>query len=190
MNVNKNVSLDDINRGRKIPLIEGDYDFKDDYTSAVLSKELSKDEHFSNSPTFSKEWTDESYAGYYCPKKVLVLTTPGTFSAGFLLALRLYRAGALLVGTPSGQAPNFAAAMLDWSLTNTRIAGSVSKGYALNLPGAPETERVLRVNYPLTFDLLKRYNFDPNAEVLFAIDILTETEGNSLGGLQKRSSKN
>jgi len=170
----EHLSLDDINKNRRVHLIEGDYDFSEDYSDEILSTASSLEEGLIHTPTFYEEWESGSYESYYCPSKVIVLTTPETFSAGFYVAMRLQRAGAILVGTPSSQTPNSAASAINWSLSNTGINGRVSQAYALNFPHDSELSRVLQVHYPLTPELLRFYDFDPNAEVLYAIDLLPE----------------
>jgi len=168
----ENVTLDDINKNRRVHLIEGDYNFGEDYSDEILCNASSMEEGLANTPTFYEEWESGSYESYYCPPKVIVLTTPETFSAGFYVAMRLHGAGAILVGTPSSQTPNSAASAINWSLNYTGITGRVSKAYALNYPHDSEMSRVLQVHYPLTHEILKSYDFDPNAEVLYAIDLL------------------
>ncbi|HUV29830.1 MAG TPA: S41 family peptidase [Acidobacteriota bacterium] len=168
------LTLDDINKSLAVPLVEGDYDFSEDYSGDVLSDASSMEEGLAYAPTFYREWESGSYESYYCPANVIVLTRPATFSAGFGVAIRLYRAGAILVGTPSGQAPNSGGNAIKWSLRNTGIAGRVSQTYVQNFPHDSELSRVLQVHYPLTAELLKFYDFDPNAEVLYALDLLPE----------------
>jgi hypothetical protein len=168
------ITLEDLNKGRAVPLVEGDYDFSEDYSDDLLSDTSALGEGFARSPTFYGEWQSESYEGYYCPENVIVLTTPWTFSAGFGIAIRLYRAGAVLVGTPSGQAPNSGANAIKWTLDNTGITGRVSQSYALNFPDDSDPSDVLPVHHPMTYDLLSSYNFDPNAEVLYAMKLSSQ----------------
>ncbi len=106
----------------------------------------------------------------------MVLTRPGTYSAGFGVVVRLYRADAILVGTPSAQAPNSGANAARWTLNHTGIAGRVAQSYVLNFPEDSESSRVLPVHHQLTEELFASYKHDPNAEVLYAIDLLSESE--------------
>jgi hypothetical protein len=168
----KGVTLDELNKDRGIPWVEGDYDFSEDYSDDVLSDTSALDEGFKHSPTFYGEWESGSYEAHYCPKNVIVLTRPWTFSAGFGIAVRLYRTGAVLVGTPSSQAPNSGGNAAKWTLNNTGITGRVSQSYVLNFPDDSELSRILTVHYPLTYEILTSYDFDPNAEVLYALDLL------------------
>ena len=167
-----NVSLEQLNQGREVPLTEGDYDFGEDYSDSLLSGGSSLDESLKHSRTFYDEWQAGTFEGYCCPEKVVVLTRPWTYSAGFGIAVRLYRTGATLVGTPSGQAPNSGANATRWSLENTGTIGRVAQSYTFNFPEDSELARVLPVDCPVTYELLAGYDFDPNVEVLYALDIL------------------
>ena len=177
-----NVTLESINEGRAVPLIEGDYDFSmyfeddpDKYNQIFLeSDELLYEWWYELSPTFYAEYESEEYEGYYRPENVIVLVTPWTFSSGFTLTRYLYLAGATLVGTPSAQSSNCFGNSTFWTLENSGIEGIVSLKYFVEFPDDPELGRVLPVHYPLTYELLASYNFDTNAEYLYALDLLSE----------------
>ena len=102
----------------------------------------------------------------------MVLISPKTSESGFTMAAYLYLAGATLVGTPSGQAANSFGDSLEWKLSNSYVKGQVSQMYYAAFPDDPEIGRVLPVHYPLTYELLASYDFDPNAEYLYALDLL------------------
>jgi hypothetical protein len=125
-------------------------------------------------PTFYAEYEAGTYAGYYAPDKVVVLVTPGTFSAGSTMLRYLYLAGATLVGTPSGQAANCFGNAKSWRLNHTGIEGGVSSTYYVDFPNDPEMGRVLPMHYPLTYEQLASYGFDPNAEFLYALELLPQ----------------
>lgn len=163
------LTLEDINKGRRVPLVKGDYDFGDMSPDVPSVGSASLEAELRLTPTFYKEWESGSFEHYYCPPAVIVLTRPETFSAGFGVAVRLSRAGATLVGTPSGQAPNSGGNALGWTLDNTGIEGRVSQSYVINLPD--DSSRFLPVHYPLTAELCARYSYDPNTEVLYAVDL-------------------
>jgi hypothetical protein len=177
-----NKSIEDFNEGRAVPLIEGDYNFDDDFTDdeekvrqlfqesetpAFLERWLNR------SPTFYTEFESAAYAGYYRPERILVLVNPRTFSSGFTMAKYLYLAGATLVGTPSSQASNCFGEIIEWRLEHTSINGFVSSSYFNTFPNDPELGRVLPVRYPLTYETLASYDFDPNAEYLYALEHLS-----------------
>jgi hypothetical protein len=175
-----NITLQDINQGRAVPLVVGDYDFKWDYTDDPGRFQLSEiaasqERWFERSPTFYAEYASGTYGAYYRPQNVVVLIDTDTFSSGFAMARYLYNAGAILVGTPSSQAPNcFGRNQLDWELDHTHIQGTISIGYSVRYPEDPEIGRVLPVHYPLTYEKLAFYDFDSNAEVLYALELLPE----------------
>jgi hypothetical protein len=177
-----NMSIEDINEGRAVPLIEGDYNFDDDFTddegkvrSLFQGSEIPAflDRWINRSPTFYTEFQSGAYAGYYRPERILVLVTPRTFSSGFTMARHLYLAGATLVGTPSAQASNCFGELIWWVLKHTRIEGAVSSSYYNQFPNDPELGRVLPVHYLLTYEILASYDYDPNAEYLYTLEYLS-----------------
>jgi hypothetical protein len=85
-----------------------------------------------------------------------------------------HTAGALVVGTPSSQAGNNFGAWLGFKLKNCGLRGGVSHLYVTYFRDDPEMGRVFRPQYELTYEKLKSYNFDPNAEILYALEILTQ----------------
>jgi hypothetical protein len=177
----RNKSIEDFNEGRDVPLIEGDYNFDDDFTGdedkvSQLFQESETpafyDRWINRSSTFYTEYQSGAYGGYYHPERILVLVNPGTYSSGFTMAKLLYLAGATLVGTPPAQASNCFGENIMWKLRHTGIEGSVSGSYFNTFPNDPELGRVLPVHYPLTYDILTSYDFDPNAEYLYALETL------------------
>ena len=174
-------TLEQINQGRAVPLRAGDYDFSLDFTGdverfqALLPQAPALlEQHAREMPTFYAEYAAGTHAGYYSPDKVLVLVAPRTFSSGFTMARYLYLAGATLVGTPSGQGANCFGVQTSWQLKHTRIGGGVSTAYYVDFPNDLEMGRVLPVHYPLTYEQLASYNFDPNAEFLYALELLPQ----------------
>jgi hypothetical protein len=89
------------------------------------------------------------------------------------MARHLYLAGATLVGTPSAQASNCFGELIRWRLEHTGIGGGISVAYFNQFPDDPEVGRVLPVHYPLTYGKLASYDFDPNAEYLYALEYLS-----------------
>jgi hypothetical protein len=179
-----NQSIEDFNEGRAVPLIEGDYSFDDDFTGdEEKAHQLFQgsetpaflDNWINRSSTFYAEYQSGAYGGYYRPERILVLVNPRTFSSGFTMARHLYLAGATLVGTPSAQASNCFGECIEWKLEHTRVGGMVSVSYFNQFPNDPEVGRVLPVHYPLTYEMLASYGFDPNAEYLYALEYLAGT---------------
>jgi hypothetical protein len=178
------MSLEAINEDRDIPLILGDYDFTWDFTDdAERFQEMLQqseegllyfEEWYQQAPTFYAEYESGVYEAAYHPEHVIVLIDSETRSAGNNMAVFLHFSGATLVGTPPTQAGNFFGEGLSWQLDHTGIEGTVSQMYATFFPDDPEAGRALPIDYPLTYEVLASYDFDPNAEYLYALDVLAE----------------
>jgi len=100
-----------------------------------------------------------------------VLSTPWTFSSGYTMMRYLYRAGAELAGTPSGQASNCFGDIVGFELPNSGLTGNVSHKRFSDFPDDPELGRVMPMDYPLTYEKLREYGFDLDAEVLWAMEV-------------------
>ena len=75
---------------------------------------------------------------------MIVLCDAGTLSAGFSVVVSFHRLGAILVGTPSAQAPNSFGAAAVWKLNHTGIRGMVPMIAATHFPDDPEKAHVCR----------------------------------------------
>jgi hypothetical protein len=173
----KERSIEKINEGRKLLLNANDYDFKEEMEYRKKEPDIKKqaeerEKYLKYTPTFEAEYKTGEYENYYKPEKVVVLTSAWTYSAGFDMAASLYTMGAYLVGTPSSQAGNCFIDTLRFRLINTGIQVSLSYKYSLMFPNDPEKGKVLKPHYELTYDKLASYNFDPNAEILLALEML------------------
>jgi len=164
-----------------VPMQVGDYDFSEDTRGREddVQALLENIEPFSyledgyrNAATFYEEFIAGTYAGYYVPDRVAVLVTPKTFSAGSTTMRALDINGAALVGTPSGQSMNAFGNGTLWQLDNTGVHGCMSRSYHEPYADDPDLGRVWPVDVEMTYDLLATYSFDPNAEVLLALDWL------------------
>ena len=174
---NKNESLSKINDNSPIPLLTNDYWFENLYNNAdnkSLSEIYSEIDGFYNKiPTFYSEYESNLHSKYYCPPKVFVLCSPQTYSSGFTMMKTLHEMGATLIGTPSSQAGNNPGWILNYTLDNTELKGWVACKYYVSF-----SERfkngVYIPDYLFTYDNLLKYNFDPNAEILFSLDLIKE----------------
>jgi hypothetical protein len=180
---NSKVTLETINRGRDVPLVLGDIDFsrifgdeKEDAKNSTPTENPERLERYRQTSTFYAEYETGVYSGYYRPRHVLVLMTPRTSSSGLDMALYLYLCGAKLVGTPSAQSPNSWGNLLEWQLTNSKINGEVSSSFDIAFGDDPEKGCVLPVHFPLRWEKLVSYDFDPNACFLFAMEILKDLD--------------
>jgi hypothetical protein len=122
-------------------------------------------------PSFEEEYRSGKYEGYYLPANVMVLSSPRTFSSGYTMMYYLFKAGAKIVGTPSAQAGNCFGEPVDFELKYSKLTGTISHKQYINFHDNPEMGQVLRPHFPLTYDKLKSYAFDPNAEILLALDL-------------------
>jgi hypothetical protein len=123
-------------------------------------------------PTFDTLYQKGTHDGFYCPKRVVAVSSTATFSSGYTIMQRLWRAGALLVGTPSSQSPNSFGAILTFRLTHSGQTGWVSHDHFVSFPDDAERGRLLMPHHVLPYDKLASYGFDPNAEIIFALEIL------------------
>jgi len=168
-----NESIETVNEGRAVPLAVGECDTISNPRLGV-SEDLRSDriETLRLMRSFAPELDSGAYSGYYRPEHVIVLVSPKTFSSGFTMMRYLWRAGAKLLGTPSGQAANCYGDILEFELPHSGVRGCVSHKQFIEFPEDPERGRVLPVDYPMTYERLRSYGFDPNAEVLYALEIV------------------
>lgn len=167
------ISLEGINKNREIPLLLGDINFGRyiNKESAFTDDSINL-EKYKTSPTFLMEYKSGKYSDYYTPRNIIVLMTPWTSSSGLDMAHYLYRSGAKLLGTPSAQAPNSWGNTIQWELKNSGIKGEVASSFDIAFGDDPEKGKVLPVHYPLTYEKLKSFDFDINAEMLYALELL------------------
>lgn len=174
-------SLERINQGRKHPLRANDYDFseEDSYRgargAAVPGAERTDTPPLAGSPSFQEVYeTGAFHEPRWSPETVIVLSSPTTFSSGFNVLTGLYSLGAVVVGTPSAQPANNFGDMLIFELQHSAIQVGVSYKQNVTFPDDPELGRCLLPKHPLTFAKLAAYAFDPNAEVLLALEVLQQ----------------
>jgi len=177
-----NESIEDYASANAVPMAVGEYDFSADFTDPAKRVEVLSQtgtpaflsDWYQMAPTFYAEYLSEESAGHYTPENVLVVTTATTYSSGFTLAEYLYLAGATLVGTPSGQSANCYGEIIWWELDNTGLTGGVSGTQYIIFPEDSELGHVLPVHVPLTYEYLASTGFDPNAELLLALEWIQE----------------
>lgn len=104
---------------------------------------------------------------------VWVLTDSGTFSAAFHLAYTLWRLGAEVVGTPPAQSGNAYSNVVRVVLPNSGLRGSVSRSVQRLFPDDPLGGRVLMPDHPILWTDLSRFEFSPDAELLYALERMT-----------------
>lgn len=173
------VTLETLNADRKIPITENDYIFSRleevlpeqsrDSLRAALKERLNKS--MPGMPTFNKIFVTGEYEAYYRPEKIVVLCNVQTFSSGYTMMYSLYRGGAILVGTPSGQAANVFGSMMNFTLDNSGLSGYVSQMRFESTALDDETGRVIMPQHLMTYERLVSYDFDRNAEILWALEL-------------------
>lgn len=174
------ISLERINKGRPSPLRAADYDFREEETyraihgpQASIDPEPTGEPSLAGAPSFWEVYeTGRFHQPRWSPEKLLVLSSPTTFSSGFNVLTGLYALGAIVVGTPSAQPANNFGDMLVFQLQHTEIQAAVSHKQNITFPDDPKLGRCLQPEHPLTYDKLAAYDFDPNSEILMALEVL------------------
>jgi hypothetical protein len=159
-------------------LTDAGYDFSEDWynrirqdSTAIGDLKAGFEREVEQMPSFADEYRSGRFEKYYLPTNVMVLCSPRTFSSGYTLMYYLYRAGASIVGIPSAQAGNCFGEALSFELKHSKLTGTISQKQYVYFHDDHEMGRVLRPQYMMTYKELKSYAFDPNAEILFALDI-------------------
>jgi CubicO group peptidase (beta-lactamase class C family) len=173
------------NDRRRTAVTINDYDFLEEenyYSRADIEQKKARvrkdlDDMAVHMPTFHKEYAKGEYEAFYTPENVVILSEARTFSSAFWMLQCFYKAGAKLVGVPSGQAPNTFSDQNPYQLKRTGLTLYMTYKYSVSFPKLPRDARVLMPDYVLTYDELKAYGFDPNAAVLLALDVLDATDG-------------
>ncbi len=106
----------------------------------------------------------------YSPE-VVVVTAPETFSAAFHFTYFLSEiGGASVVGVPPRQAPNAFMESTPFTLPHSGLEGSISNSVQMLYPADHPQANVFTPDFAMTWDDFRRYDFDLNAEILFAVE--------------------
>jgi hypothetical protein len=176
-------TIGDINRqyGQflQYPLDENDYDFSQEKLVELVLKgkvplELGWQRKYGDSPKFLEELLKGTMSACYTPRKVLVTSSNGTYSAAFSVLRWLWRCGAKLVGTTSAQSGNGFGNLMFVKLKNSGVEMAISKNASIVFPETPEKRVQLHPQYELSYEKYRALEFDENAELLFALEILKE----------------
>lgn len=127
------------------------------------------------SETFARIADDDTYAGYYQPPELVVLTSAKTFSSGFAGVAQLSTLGADVVGIPSGQAPISYGETIDLSLPNTGLSASIACAAFEWLPD-PSGDTLVP-DCELTPERFDHYDGTGDAALQLAFDYAGVTEG-------------
>lgn len=155
-----------------------DYDF-----GAVLKRSTADQstviEHMrhslTQSETFARIATDDSYAGYYEPPHLIVLTSAKTFSSAFAGVAQLSSIGADVIGVPSGQSPVSFGEAVEETLPNTELTASIA-GAAYEWLPEPKGD-VLEPDQELTLQAFREFNQATDSILRLAFDFAELTDG-------------
>ncbi len=167
-------SLPLINNRQPLILKKDDYDFSSERAYKDNFSDLSEIEaELLKSSTF---WNVYKTGRFDNPQinleNIIVLCSPFTTSSGFNLLTALTEKGAVVAGTPSAQPGNNFGDVLFFQLKNSEIRGYVSYKQNITFPNDPVKGKCLVPDYVLTYEKFAEYNFDPEAEIIFAQEIL------------------
>jgi hypothetical protein len=107
----------------------------------------------------------------YKPAKVIVLCSPGTFSAAFQAMFALHQMGATVIGVPSAQSPNAFMEGTPFVLPESGIQGQISNGTQMYMPKDPRAN-VFHPDFETTYSTDAKYDAGPDASLRFALDLL------------------
>jgi hypothetical protein len=171
------MTLEDLNKRNGSSYRLGDYRFSYFMPQDTTQPVSKRREDYLNS------WAEAKLSGtallrqldgkaLYSPK-IVVLTSPLTFSAAFHYAYMLKNlCGAVIIGTPSRQAGNTGMETTVFKLKNSGISGSISNTYQLFFPDELTPGKTLQPDYLLDWNDYKEYNFDKQTEILYILNLI------------------
>ncbi len=105
--------------------------------------------------------------------QVFILTSPQTFSAAYHFTYFLKKLGRTqIIGVASKQAGNSFMETTNFTLPHTKISGSISNSRQVLFKHNPKLGKILQPDYQMKWHHFKKYEFDKNAEILKAIEII------------------
>ncbi|MCG8409884.1 MAG: S41 family peptidase [Bacteroidales bacterium] len=105
--------------------------------------------------------------------QIIVLCSPKTFSAAYHFTYFMKKLGrTTIVGVASRQAGNTYMQSTRLTLPKTKIKGTISNSKQILFDEESESAKILRPDYEMTWEDYKKYNFDANAEILKALEII------------------
>jgi hypothetical protein len=170
------LDLTQIPYNQHVPLNITDYDFslEPDFSGEQYEQSIRADleRDFAKMPSFYPEFQSRENEALYSPEQILVLSSELTFSSGYNLMADLFQLGGEIVGIPSGQAGNSCGDIRSFRLDNSEIKGNVSTKSFIAFPDDPEAGVLLRPQHPLTYERFKAYDFDENASLRYALELV------------------
>lgn len=105
--------------------------------------------------------------------QIIVLTSPYTFSAAYHFTYFLKKLGrTTLVGVAPRQAGNAYMESTKITLPETQLQGSISNSKQILFDEKSQSAEILKPDYEMTWEDFKEYEFDVNAEILKAIELI------------------
>lgn len=120
-----------------------------------------------------KEYTEDLRGVPLYQPHVVVLCSPATFSAAYHFMCFLAQVGgATVVGVPASQAGNTFMEVTPFELPHTKIDGSFSSALQIMFPHDPQKGKVYMPDFPMQWKDYGTYDFDPDAEILYVLDLI------------------
>ena len=120
------------------------------------------------SEAFRAELESEAHEGYYCPDRVIAVTTARTMSSAFAGVAQLSDLGAEVVGVPSGQAPISFGEAVETALPATELTAKIA-GSMYAWVAQPDGD-TLSMDRELTPELFEQYDRAADAPLRLAFD--------------------
>ncbi|WP_028962075.1 hypothetical protein [Sulfobacillus thermosulfidooxidans] len=161
----------------------GGYDFRDKRAwqkrkhqrlNPITRKQAEKEweQEIEGIPTLAKWVQAQSTQKKRWSPQVLMVTSAHTYSAGFDVAAMLWRHGARHFGVAPAQAGNCFIDVLHFELPHSQCRGIISYKESWLFPENPEIGTVLSPKFPLTYETLSGYGFDPHAGIRLALEYI------------------
>lgn len=171
--------LEKISYNNRVPLEKSDYDFSLDLDFSGEELDVRMRESITTDiekmPSFFKEFQFRQNEALYFPERIYILSSESTLSSGYNLMADLYQLEGEIVGIPSGQAGNSCGDIRFFELSNSKIKGRVSTKAFTAFPDDPKKGELLEIQHPLTYKKLKAYDFDENATLRYALEIIKDS---------------
>lgn len=168
-----NASVEEWRKRKGEPDFEvGTYRFEEETAgSAEQKRNDAVQNYLKKGYSFAKELEALGGSPLYTPPVVIVLCDPGTYSAAFHFMFYLKEMGAKIVGVPSSQSPNTFMEVTPFTLPESGISGSISNSAQVFMPEDPRAD-VLHPDFEVDYAVLKRYKFDGDVTLLYALDLI------------------
>ncbi|MCK9617009.1 MAG: S41 family peptidase [Lentimicrobiaceae bacterium] len=169
------ITIDQYNNSNNTDYMIGDY-ISSDFGNIQGNSHAEKVEHVENGYYgFGKDFVRKSI-NLNCKPQIVILTSINTFSAAYHFTYFLKRIGnTKIIGVAPRQAGNSFMESTPFELPNTKITGSISNSVQILYKKDTETGKLLHPDFEMTWKEFSEYQFNKDAEVLKAIELI-ETE--------------